>query len=64
MLYNPNKKGTIIVSHYRSGGTQLLQQMWLSIGEENTTMFSEWKHDTENYGNPTIIRILDEEVDK
>ena len=22
-LYNKNKKGTIILSHYRSGGTQL-----------------------------------------
>lgn len=63
MLYNKNKKGTIIVSHYRSGGTQLLQQLWLTIGEENTTMFSEWKHDTENYGNPTPYKDLYELLD-
>ena len=43
MLYNPNKKGTIILSHYRSGGTQLIQTLWLSIGEKNTTNLSEYK---------------------
>ena len=33
-VYNPNKKGTIILSHYRSGGTRLLSTTWLSIGEK------------------------------
>ena len=37
MLYNPNKKGTIIVSHYRSGGTQLLQQgTYYSVRDADT----------------------------
>tara|TARA_R100000005_G_C4946739_1_gene168942 strand:- start:206 stop:979 length:774 start_codon:yes stop_codon:yes gene_type:complete len=44
MLYNPNKKGTIILSHYRSGGTRLIQTSWLAIGEKNTTNLSEWNH--------------------
>ena len=48
MLYNPNKKGTIILSHYRSGGTRLLSTTWLSIGEKNTTYFSEWNHSLSN----------------
>ena len=48
MLYNPNKKGTIILSHYRSGGTRLLSTTWLSIGEKNTTNFKEWNHSLSN----------------
>ena len=52
MLYNPNKKGTIILSHYRSGGTQLLATLWLGIGEKNTTNFSEWKgKDVDEFNN-------------
>ena len=42
MIYNPNKKGTIILSHYRSGGTQLRETLWLSIGEKYTTNLSEY----------------------
>jgi len=42
MIYNPNKKGTIILSHYRSGGTQLMETLWLSIGEKYTTNLSEY----------------------
>ncbi len=48
MLYNPNKKGTIILSHYRSGGTRLLGTTWLSIGEKNTTNLKEWNHSLSN----------------
>jgi|TARA_R110000851_G_scaffold181345_2_gene329036 hypothetical protein len=42
MIFDSNKKGTIIVSHYRSGGTQLMQTLWLSIGEKYTTNLNEY----------------------
>jgi len=42
VLYNKDKKGTIILSHYRSGGTQLLSTLWLAIGEKNSTKLGEW----------------------
>jgi len=45
LLNDVDKKGTIVLSHYRSGGTQLLSTIWLCIGEKNTTNFSEWKGD-------------------
>ena len=58
MLYNPNKKGTIILSHYRSGGTHLMLTAWLSIGEKNTTNFSEWKYNEHDYTNSTSYKKL------
>ena len=58
MIYNPNKKGTIILSHYRSGGTRLLNTTWLCIGEKNTTNFSEWNHSLSNTEKENMIQVL------
>ena len=34
MIIDKNKKGTIILSHYRSGGTQLKSIILSAIGDE------------------------------